>query len=102
MEVVYYKILKIDNEAGQASFASFENVDNIQIYVMNILNKCASAPTERRYKFCVNKQTTKQRIENLIKEIDIEGNSLELGYDLAKVEMNSNIAHAQLKGKIPM
>ncbi len=23
MEVVYYKILKIDNEAGQASFASF-------------------------------------------------------------------------------
>ena len=102
MEVVYYKILKIDNEAGQASFASFENVDNIQIYVMNILNKCASAPTERRYKFCVNKQTTKQRIENLIKEIDIEGNSLELGNDLAKVEMNSNIAHAQLKGKIPI
>ena len=37
MEVVYYKILKIDNEAGQASFASFENVDNIQIYVKNIL-----------------------------------------------------------------
>ena len=37
MEVVYYKILKIDTEAGQASFASFENVYNIQIYVMNIL-----------------------------------------------------------------
>lgn len=102
MQVVYYKILKIDNEAGQASFASFENVDNIEKYVMEILNKCASAPTERRYNFSANKHTTKHRVENLINGNEIEGNCLELGNDLATIEMKSNTAYAQLKGKIPI
>lgn len=102
MNVVYYKILKINNEEGHADFASFENDENIGNYVMDILNKCAAAPIERRYKFCANKHTAKSRVENLIMGHEIERNCLDMGNDLAAVEMNSNIDHAQLKGKIPV
>lgn len=102
MNINYYKIFKIDNVTGCAQLASFENLNNIENYVMNILNKCASAPAERRYKFCDNKQTTKQRVENLINGNEIERNCLELSKDLAIAEKNSNTAHAQLKGKIPV
>lgn len=54
MNINYYKIFKIDNVIGSAQLASFENMDNIENYVMNILNKCASASAERRYKYRYN------------------------------------------------
>lgn len=102
MIVDYYKILKIENETGSASFASFQSLDNIEQYVMRILEKCAIAPVERKYKFSTVLTTTKPRIESLIQNDNIDQVSQNMGNHLATVEKNSNDTHAQLKGKIPI
>ena len=68
MKVVYYNLLKIDNVAVTASVATFEEQDNINDYVMRILVNCANAQVERKYKFDETLDTTKKRIEKLIRQ----------------------------------
>lgn len=101
MKVVYYNLLKIDNVAVTASVATFEEHDNINEYVMRILVNCANAQVERTYRFDETLDTTKNRIEKLILQQDVDAVALELGNRLAKVENDSNTANAHLKGKIP-
>lgn len=102
MKVVYYNLLKIDNVAVTASVATFEEQDNINDYVMRILVNCANAQVERKYKFDETLDTTKKRIEKLIRQQNVDEVALELGNRLAKVENDSNTANAHLKGKIPI
>lgn len=101
MRVVYNKLLKIENETGLASFASFENTVNIDGYVMRILQKCANSPVERRYKLSTVLNTTKDRVTKLIDQVDVDEVSLAMGTHLSVVEQNANQKYAQLKGKIP-
>lgn len=102
MNVIFYKLIKIDNEEIEAIFAAFENQEHINAYVKRILDSCASASVERKYKFDNTLTTTKDRITKLIMQQDVDAVVTELGRRLAKVENDTNTANPQLKGKIPI
>jgi len=102
MNVIFYKLIKIDNEEIEAIFAAFENQEHINAYVKRILDSCASACVERKYKFDNTLTTTKDRIIKLIMQQDVDAVATELGKRLAKVENDTNTANPQLKGKIPI
>ena len=103
MKTVYYKLLKISNETGTASFASFDFLDNIENYVFNILVKTANANVDRKFRFNPNLHTTKDRIHGLITKNgeELEALVLEMGNHLASVEKKFNDNNQHLKGKIP-
>lgn len=102
MKVIFYKLIKIDNEEKEAVFADFENQEHINAYVRRILDSCATASVERKYKFDSTLTTTKDRITKLIMQQDVDEIATELGMRLAKVENDTNAANPQLKGKIPL
>ena len=103
MRTIYYKLLRLTNQAGTAEFANFEFLGNIENYVTNILVQTANASVERKYKFNVNLHTTKDRIDSLLTKEggEREVTMLELGNHLASIEKEFNDNNQHLKGKIP-
>ncbi len=103
MRTIYYKLLRLTNQAGTAEFANFEFLDNIEIYVTKILVQTANAAVERKYKFKETLHTTKDRIYNLlsIAEDGLNPTMLEMGNHLSSIEKEFNDNNPHLKGKIP-
>lgn len=103
MRTIYYKLLRLTNITGTAAFANFEFLDNIENYVMNILNQTAHANVERKYRLNPNLHTTEGRINALLTKEgeELEPTMLEMGNHLATIERDFNDNNQHLKGKIP-
>ncbi len=103
MRTIYYKLLRLTNQAGTSGFANFEFLGNIENYVTNILVQTANAAVERKYKFKTPLHTAKDWIGNLLTQEGeaLEGTMLEMGNHLATIEKNFNDSNQYLKGKIP-
>lgn len=103
MQTIYYKLLRLYNDAGTAAFANFEFLGNIENYVMNILTKTANANVERKYNFNPHLHTTKDRINALLTSEGekIDETMLDMGNHLASIEKEFNEKNQHLKGHIP-
>lgn len=103
MRTIYYKLLRLTNQAGTAEFANFEFLGNIENYVTNILVQTANAAVERKYRFKAPLHTAKDWIGNLLTLQEEERNDtmLVMGARLATVEKEFNEKNPHLRGRIP-
>ncbi|MBD5202081.1 MAG: hypothetical protein HDS81_02040 [Bacteroidales bacterium] len=101
MEILDYQIIYIDNIAGVANIAEFQETENIDQYTHNLLIR-AKSQQDRRYKFNENKRTTRDRILGIALNKSIGNFGVELGKDLACSEKDKNVEIKPLKKQIPL
>ena len=65
MTLIYHKIYKIDKDQDNALVENFENQQNIEEYVQQVIEKHRSK-YEREYKFIDNELTAKTYVATLL------------------------------------
>lgn len=102
MDVLYYQLLKIDNEDDSVSVENFANAQNINDYIMDLITICSGNAGDREYTFDPTLSTTKNHIINFIEN---EGNRYDvcnaLAQKLLAVEKETQQRIAHLNHEIP-
>jgi hypothetical protein len=101
MEIEFYTFLKIDKTEDTVSDENFENLDNIQNYIEELIDSCINNEGDREYIFEPTLETTKNHIENIIKNDDREEKCRSLAERLLAVEKEANDTIKHLGKEIP-
>ena len=101
MRTVYWNFYRIDNVNQTASVETFDSLDDINNYALDLIRMCAERAGDRDYAFDHTRHTTHDYLTNIICDNDREGNSLLLAEKLATVESDTNDQIAHLNSEIP-
>ena len=102
MNVLYYQLLKIDNEDESVSVENFANVQNINDYIMDLITICSENAGDREYDFDPTLSTTKNHIVNFIEnECNRDEVCNALAQKLLAVEKETQQRIAHLNHEIP-
>ncbi|WP_024466637.1 nucleoid-associated protein [Treponema pedis] len=101
MEVIFYNLLKVDNEENTVSIESFANKQNIQNYIWDLITNCVDTKGDREYIFDPNLQTTKTHIDNIIQDNNRDDVCKLLAEKLLSVENDTKEKIAHLEKEIP-
>lgn len=95
MEIEYSKLLKIDNENDEISVDGFANTDNVQNYIVELIQECGNNEGDREYKFDDTLNTTQDHVNCIIQNQDRDAKCESLANRLLRVEQEAkeNIAH---------
>ncbi|MDO5343147.1 MAG: nucleoid-associated protein, partial [Bacteroidia bacterium] len=95
MEIEYSKLLKIDNENDEISVEGFANTENVQNYIVELIQECGNNEGDREYKFDETLNTTQEHVNCIIQNQDRDAKCESLANKLLKVEKDAkeNIAH---------
>ena len=102
MRTIYWNFYRIDNVGQSARVESFDNLDNINTYALELIQLCADRAGDRAYKFDDTRHNTHDYLMNIIQDVDREPASLSLAERLAKVESETNEQIAHLNSQIPL
>lgn len=102
MRTIYWNFYRIDNVNQTARVETFDNLDNINTYALDLISICAERAGDRDYEFDHTRHTTCDYIMNILNDIDREGSSMLLAEKLARVEFETNDQIAHLNSVIPM
>lgn len=101
MEVIYYKLLKVDNVANIVTAENFSNEQNIHDYIWELVTNCTDSDGDREYSF----EPTLLTMQNHIKQIILDNNRddicVQIADKLLVVENNTKEQIARLKKDIP-
>lgn len=101
MEVIFYNLLKVNNDENTISVESFANKQNIQSYILELINNCVDTKGDREYIFDPNLQTTKPHIDNIIQNNNRDDVCKLLAEKLLSVENDTKEKIAHLDKEIP-
>ena len=101
MKIEFYTFLKIDKTEDTVSDENFENSDNIQNYIEESIDSCVNNEGDREYIFEPTLETTKNHIENIIKNDDRKEKCRSLAERLLVVEKEANDTIKYLGKEIP-
>ena len=101
MKIEFYTFLKIDKTEDTVSDENFENSDNIQNYIEELIDSCVNNEGDREYIFEPTLETTKNHIENIIKNDDRKEKCRSLAERLLVVEKEANDTIKYLGKEIP-
>lgn len=101
MRTIYWKFYRIDNVNQTASVETFDSLDDINNYALDLIKMCAERAGDRDYEFDHTRHTTHDYLKNIIDNNDRDGNSLLLAEKLATVESDTNDQIAHLNSIIP-
>lgn len=101
MEVIFYNLLKVDNEKKTVSVESFANKQNIQSYIWELITNCVDTEGDREYIFDPNLQTTRTHIDNIINDNNRNDVCKLLAEKLLSVENDTKEKIAHLDKEIP-
>jgi hypothetical protein len=95
MVVQFFTLLKVDNTENIVSAESFANTQNIQDYIWELINNCIDSEGDREYIFEPTLQTTKNHIDDIIKDNNRDQACRLLAEKLLAVEgeVKEKIAH---------
>ncbi len=101
MRIIYYKILRVDNEQGTASFEEFESQQNISTYVKELVEQCLKRPGDREYEFLDDNSECCTSLKNIVLGNNSDRECETLANRLARVENDKNDLYSNLKNNIP-
>ena len=102
MEVIFYNLLKVNNDENTISVESFANKQNIQGYIWDLITNCVDTTGDREYIFDPNLQTTKTHIDNIIQNNNSRDDVCKLlAEKLLSVENDTKEKIAHLDKEIP-
>lgn len=101
MRTNYYKILRVDNVQGTASVEVFQQHQEIDSYVDELVKQCLEHPGDREYEFKNPDTTCCNRLKNVVLGVNRDAECQSLADRLAQVENNKNDQYANLKNRIP-
>lgn len=101
MQTNYYKILRVDNVQGTASVEVFQQQQEIDTYVDELVEQCLEHPGDREYEFKTPDTTCCNRLKNVVLGVNRDAECQALADRLAQVENNKNDEYANLKNRIP-
>lgn len=102
MEIIFYNLLKVDNEENTVSVESFANKQNIQGYIWDLITNCVDTKGDREYIFDPDLQTTKTHIDNIIQNNNSRDDVCKLlAEKLLSVENDTKEKIAHLDKEIP-
>lgn len=102
MQTNYYKILRVDNVQGIASVEVFQQQQEIDTYVDELVEQCLEHPGDREYEFKNPDTTCCNRLKNVVLGVNRDAECQALADRLAQVENNKNDEYANLKNRIAL
>ena len=102
MRTLFYKIYRISNVDGTAEVEQFQQQNEIDTYIDELMDQCVSQDGDREYVFDPGRLTTKTRLSNIIEARNRDEECLRLACRLAQVEHSKNDEYANLKHNIPL
>jgi hypothetical protein len=101
MRTIYWNFYRIDNVNQTARVETFDSLDNINAYAMDLIGLCAERAGDRDYQFDRTRHNTRDYIMSIINDVNRDGDSLLLAERLARVEFETNNQIAHLNSEIP-
>ena len=102
MRTLFYKIFRINNVDGTAAVEQFQQQNEIDTYIDELMDQCVSQDGDREYVFDTDRETTETRLSNIIVARNRDEECLRLASRLAQVEHSKNDEYANLKHNIPL
>ncbi len=101
MRTVYYKILRVDNVQGTASDEVFQQQQEIDTYVDELVEQCMKHAGDREYEFKIPRTARYNSIQNIVLGHNRDAECQTLADRLAQVENSKNDEYVNLKNNIP-
>lgn len=101
MQTTYYSIHKVNNADGTASVEQFQQQDEIDAYIDELVEQCVEQNGDREYGFDENRDVTKVRLDHIVQANNRDAECLALASRLAQIENSKNDEYANLMHDIP-
>ena len=101
MQTLYYSIHKVNNVDGTASTELFQQQNEINTYINELVEQCVGQDGDREYRFDEHRITTISRLENIVLNNNRDAECLALANRLGQIENNKNDEYSNLKHEIP-
>lgn len=101
MNVIYYKLLKVDNVANIVTVENFANEQNIHDYIWELVTNCADSDGDREYCFEPTLLTMQNHVNRIILDDNRDDVCVQIATKLLVVENNTKEQIAHLNKDIP-
>ena len=93
MRTLFYKIYRISNVDGTAEVEQFQQQNEIDTYIDELMDQCVSQDGNREYVFDPGRLTTKTRLSNIIEARNRDEECLRLACRLAQERGDGYLFH---------
>lgn len=100
MEIIYHKLYKIDIETQDASIQEFDENDNVEQYIYDLLNGISESEGDREYLFEEGSITMKTYLTNIVQDRDRDSTCQDIATRLLKEESKAQKRIERLKKRI--
>lgn len=100
MEIIYHKLYKIDIETQDASIQEFDQNDNVEQYIYDLLSGVSESEGDREYLFEEGSITMKTYLTNIVQNQDRDSTCQDIATRLLKVETKAQEGIERLNKKI--